>query len=60
MLLFQLGLAAVQFAAGQLVQSEVGVKGLLLLALAAVGIRARNAPLAVSAAAFFVLLMVHR
>jgi hypothetical protein len=60
MLLFQLGVAAVQFTVAQLVQSEIGVKGLLLLALAAVGVRARNAPLALSAAVFFILLMVHR
>jgi hypothetical protein len=60
MLLFQLGVAAVQFAVAQLVQSEIGVKGLLLLALAAVGIRARNAPLTGSAVVFFALLMIHR
>lgn len=60
MLLFQLGVAAVQFTVAQLVQSEIGVKGLLLLGLAAVGVRARNAPLTGSAVAFFVLLMVHR
>ncbi|MBY8340032.1 hypothetical protein LXH13_22230 [Streptomyces spinosirectus] len=58
MLLFELVGAVVQYAVARLVQSELGRVGLVLLALATVGLKAKNAALTYSAAIFFVLLMV--
>ncbi|MEU6098990.1 hypothetical protein [Streptomyces sp. NPDC047079] len=51
--------AALQLWATELVQRETGLAGVLLLSLAAVGIRARKTALTGSAAAlfFFVVLM---
>ncbi|MET8955927.1 hypothetical protein [Streptomyces sp. NPDC004533] len=55
----QLVEAAVQFGVTELVQRETGLVGVLLLSLAAVGIRARRTAMTGSAAAmfFFVVLM---
>jgi hypothetical protein len=42
----------------QLVQSELGRMGVVLMALATLGLKAKNAALTYSAAVLFVLLMV--
>jgi len=57
MVFLQLAGTAVQFWVTELIQSEIGFPGVLLLSLAAIGIRTRNTALTGSAAVFFVLLM---
>ncbi|MFG3169174.1 hypothetical protein [Streptomyces sp. NPDC048200] len=56
MVVFQLIGAAVEFGTGYLVQSRLGVVGLVLLTLALVGVRAREPRLAGWAALLFLLL----
>ena len=56
MILFQLVGAAVEFATAQLVRTELGFAGLVLLTLALVGVRAGHPRLAGWAALVFLLL----
>ncbi|MFD9330733.1 hypothetical protein [Streptomyces sp. NPDC060065] len=56
MVFFQLVGTGVRFGVTQLVQTELGFKGLVLLTLVLVGIRARHPRLALWAAGLFFLL----
>jgi hypothetical protein len=56
MVIFQVVGAAVEFGMAQLVQTELGFAGLILLTLALVGVRAGHPRLAGWAAFLFVLL----
>ncbi|MER6122795.1 hypothetical protein ABT173_08930 [Streptomyces sp. NPDC001795] len=57
MVVFQLVGAAVQFGVAEMVQSRIGLWGVLLMTVAAVGIRARNTAMTCWAVTLFVVLM---